>query len=244
MGVCLMERVTVFDKDMPKIGLHVRTATQGEEFDLVQEFIEYYCTKFLHNNKTNNLAVFIEPHVASGFPDIVFASYSPTILDNWSTARKGLSTVELKVLSFLLIKAGINGDTIMSALRLPEKKVIQSLEKLMDSNLIVRRNKAWYPNGKKDIYSITKLVSVEAKTTNMSKVADQSFINTWFASHSYALTNTASPQVGTVRKFENSGIGLYCRSKQFKKVVEAKRFSLPSSYLSLQFNEWIGNAFA
>lgn len=237
-----MERITVFDKDMPKIRLQARTVTQGEEFELVKQFIEYYCLQFLRNNKVNNLAVFIEPHVASGFPDIVFASYSPTILNNWSDSRRLLDTSELKVLSFLLMRAGINGATIMSTLKLPEKQVLSSLEKLLDANLIIRKNKAWYPNRKKEIYSIKKLVSVEAKTNNLSRVAEQSFINTWFASHSYALTNISTPQVGTVKKFENSGIGLYCKSKSFKKVVEAKKLSLPSSYLSLQFNEWIGNA--
>ncbi len=237
-----MERITIFDEDMPAIGLHTRTNTQGAEFDLVEEFIKYYCAKFLRDNKVNNLAVFIEPHIVSGFPDIVFASYIPTILDNWSSSRKKLDTTELKILSFLLTHAGINGTEISETLKIPAKQVLCSLEKLMDSHMIVRRNDAWYPGKKRDIYSITKLVCVEAKTTNMAKVAEQSFINTWFASHSYALTSISSPHGETIRKFENSGVGLYCKSKNFKKIVEAKENPLPSSYVSLQFNEWIGNA--
>jgi len=47
-----------------------------------------------------------------------------------------------------------------------------------------------------------------------------------------------------MKKFSDNGIGLYCKSKVFKKVIEAKKFPLPSSYLSLQFNEWIGNFLA
>lgn len=237
-----MDRIILFDKDMPNIGLNVRSVTQGEEFELVKQFIDYYQTRFLKDNKVNNLAVFIEPHIASGFPDIVFASYSPAVLDNWTDARKKLTVVELKVLSFLLMKTGINGSTIMSTLKLPEKQVLKSLEKLLDANLICRKNKAWYPNDLGKFYSIKKLVSIEAKMSNLNRVAEQTFINTWFASHSYALTNIATPKIGTVQKFESSGIGLYCKTNGFKKVVEAKRLSLPSSYLSLQFNEWIGNA--
>jgi hypothetical protein len=34
----------------------------------------------------------------------------------------------------------------------------------------------------RDIFSITKLVAVEAKMSNLSKVVEQSFLNTWFAS--------------------------------------------------------------
>lgn len=239
-----MERIHLFDKDIPAIGLHCRTSTQGEEFDLVKEFIEYYSTKFLRDNKVNNLAIFIEPHIVSGFPDIVFASYSPAIMDNWNQSRKGLTTIELKILSYLLMNAGVSGDRIISTLKMPARQTLISLEKLLDADLITRKNKVWSPNKKSRIYSISKLISVEAKTTNMNKVVDQSFINTWFASHSYALTNTMSPQVGTIKKFSDNGIGLYCKSKAFKKVIEAKKFPLPSSYLSLQFNEWIGNFLA
>lgn len=237
-----MERITVFNRDMPGIRLHTRTATHGEEFDLVEEFIRYYCAKFLRDNKVYNLAIFIEPHIVSGFPDIVFASYTPTILDNWSNSRKKLDTGELKILSYLLMHNGMNGNEISAILKIPPKQVLCSLEKLMDSKLIIRKNGAWYPSRKRDIYSITKLVCVEAKTTNMAKVAEQSFINTWFASHSYALTSVSSPHNETIKKFKSSGIGLYCKPKGFKKIVEAKEFPLPSSYISLQFNEWIGNA--
>lgn len=239
-----MERITIFDNDMPEIKLHSRTATQGEEYELVKQFIEYYVSQFLKYDKGNNLAIFIEPKVASGFPDIVFASYSPAILSNWSDARKELETIELKVLSFVLMKKGISGTAIMSALQLPEKQVLCSLEKLLDANLIVRKKKAWYPNEMKAVYSVERLESVEAKVADLNRVVEQSFINTWFASHSYAVTSIANPHTSTVRKFTDNGIGLYCKLDKFEKVVEAKKLSLPSSYLSLQFNEWIGNAFA
>lgn len=45
----------------------------------------------------------------------------------------------------------------------------------------------------KKIYNIKKLISVEAKMTDIKKVAEQSLINTWFASQSYALTSTSNP---------------------------------------------------
>ena len=80
--------------------------------------------------------------------------------------------------------------------------------------------------------------------SDIKKVAEQSLINTWFASQSYALVNTANPQNSTVTSFERQGTGLYCKRRGFKKVVEAQRLKLPSSYLSLQFNEWIGKVAA
>ena len=96
-----MERITIFDHNRRKIGLYTRTPTEGEELELVREFISYYCDNFLRYNKKNNLAVFIEPKVASGFPDIVFASYSPKIMENWSCERERLTLNDLKILSYL-----------------------------------------------------------------------------------------------------------------------------------------------
>lgn len=237
-----MERIEIFDRNMPDIGLFSRTTTQGEEIELVLEFIDYYCSVFLKHNKINNLAVFIEPRVASGFPDIVFASYSPKIVDNWSEEREKLDTYDLKVLSHLLLSKGCSGSQLISDLKFSEKQVAQSIEKLLDAKMIIRMDKVWKAKELNKIYSIKKLISIEAKMTDMKKVVEQSLINTWFASESYALTSVCNPQGNTLKNFREQGIGLYCKSRGFKKVVEAQKLSLPSSYLSLQFNEWIGKA--
>ena len=237
-----VERISVFDREMPNIGLYTRTTTQGEEHALVMEFIEYYCDRFLSRNKVDKLAVFVEPRVSSGFPDIVFAWYAPAVMDNWSIDRTRLGTPDLKILSHLILMRGSNGAGVITALRMPERQVITSLEKLIDADLVSRVGHTWVPRELRDIYGIRRLVSVEAKVNNMRRVAEQSFINTWFSSQSYALTNTCNPQNETVQSLAKHGIGLYCKSGTFKKVIEARRLSLPSSYLSLQFNEWIGNA--
>lgn len=235
-----MEKVMMLDHDVKNIGLYTRSVTEGEELDLVKEFIDYYVQKFLKNNKMNNLAVFVEPQIASGFPDIVFASYSTKIIDDWSDEREKLDTNDLKVLSYLMMSEGCTGENLMTRLKLPEKVVLEAIEKLLDAKMIHRALGMWQPVDVKNIYHIKKLVSVEAKISDMKRVAEQSLLNTWFASQSYALVNTANPQRNTIKSFEKQGTGLYCKHKGFKKVVEAQKFKLPSSYLSLQFNEWIG----
>ena len=239
-----MDRVMMFDHNIKDIGLYTRPTTPGEELDLVEEFIEYYIHNFLKTNKINNLAVFVEPKVASGFPDIVFASYSPKILENWSDQRENLKTNDLKVLSHLLLTKGSTGSELIAGLKMPEKETIQAIEKLLDAHMIVREQGLWKPVDIKKIYNIKKLISVEAKLTDIKKVAEQSLINTWFASQSYALTNASNPQSSTIKKFERQGTGLYCKKRSFRKIVEAKKLTSPSSYQSLQFNEWIGRTVA
>ena len=239
-----MDMIMMFDHNIENIGLFTRPTTQGEELELVEEFIDYYIHAFLKNNKVNNLAVFVEPKVASGFPDIVFASYSPKILDNWSEEREKLTVNDLKVMSHLIMTGGSTGSDLISGLKMSERVTLQSIENLLDANLICRVHGLWKPVNIGKIYNIKKLISVEAKMTDIKKVAEQSLINTWFASQSYALTSTSNPQSSTIKKFERQGTGLYCKKRSFRKIVEAKKLASPSSYQSLQFNEWIGRTVA
>jgi len=239
-----MSQIMIFDHSKPDIGLYSRTTTRGEEYALVEKFIEYYCHTFTRNNKKTRLAVFVEPRIESGFPDIVFASYLPSIICNWSDERERLDIYDLKLLSYLCGTDKTSGAMLISKLGFPEKQTVTSLEKLMDAKLISYRNHEWRARELRDVFSLTNLVAIEAKMSDISKVVEQTHHNTWFASRSYALTNTMCPHGDTVRTFMRYGLGLYCKSKQFQKVVEAKEFALPSSYVSFQFNEWIGKVIA
>ena len=239
-----MSQVMIINNSRPNIGLYTRLATLGDEYELVGQFIEYYCNIFTRNNKKTQLAVFVEPRIDSGFPDVVFASYLPSITDNWSDKREALDVFDLKLLSYLCIAEESVGAKIISTLGFPEKQTLASLEKLMDAKLISYRGRSWRVRELRDVFSLTKLIAVEAKLNDINKVVEQTHLNTRFASHSYALTNSAHPQGATVKKFKRFGLGLYGKDSQFRRLIEAKSFSLPSSYLSFQFNEWIGKSLA
>ena len=164
-----MDRVMILDHNIKNIGLATRTVTEGEEQDLVKSFIDYYIHIFLKNNKVNNLAVFIEPQVASGFPDIVFASYSTRIMDNWSKERDRLDISDFKVLSYLIMSGGCSGDNLIGWLGMDEKVILETLEKLLDAKMVCCSKGVWKPVDLKKIYHIKKLVSVEAKMSDIRK---------------------------------------------------------------------------
>ena len=243
-GVLIMERIMLLDKDMPNIGLTFRITTKGDEYELVKEFVEFYIDMFKRINRKSNLAVFIEPRVETGFPDIVFAKYNPSMIESWNDKRRCLVTNDLKILSQLIYSRGCSGEHLLKCLKLSERQTLESLERLLDADMIVRKNGVWRAQSLKKIYGIERLISVEAKMCDMKKVLEQSVKNTWFASQSYILTGANKPKQDTIMNVRKQGVGLYCRGEKFKKVVEAKKLALPSSYLSLQFNEWIGNAMA
>lgn len=239
-----MSNIMIIKNSCADIGLYTRAATLGDEYSLVEQFVEYYCHMFTRNNKKTKLAVFIEPRIDSRFPDVVFASYLPSIIDNWSDKREELDMYDLKLLSFLCTTKNTTEAELISMLGFPEKQTITSLEKLMDAKLISYRNRSWQVRELRDVFSLTKLIAVEAKLNDMSKVVEQTHLNTRFASHSYALTNSLRPQGETVKTFKKYGIGLYGKGSQFCRIVEARQYGLPSNYLSFQFNEWVGKLIA
>jgi hypothetical protein len=131
-----MKQIVFFDNSRPEIGLYTRNATAGGETDLVKQFIDYYCGNFMRSNEKSRLAVFVEPRIESGFPDVVFASYLPSILNNWTDEREKLDVCDLKLLSYLCHTQGLKGTNIITRLNFSEKQTIISLEKLMDARLM------------------------------------------------------------------------------------------------------------
>lgn len=99
-GISAVSQVIIIKNSRPDIGLYTCPPTLGDEYSLVEQFIEYYCHTFIRNNKKTQLAVFVEPHIDPGFPDVVFASYLPSIADNWSEKREALDVYDMKLLSY------------------------------------------------------------------------------------------------------------------------------------------------
>ena len=127
MSLYKMDQVMLLKNGYPDIGLYTRNTTPGSEYRLVEQFIDYYCSVFLRGNKKTQLAVFVEPRIDSGFPDVVFASYLPSITDNWSEEREKLDIFDLKLLSYIFDVKTVKGTTIITKLGFPEKQTIASL---------------------------------------------------------------------------------------------------------------------
>ena len=149
----------------------------------------------------------------------MFASFLPSITDTWNDCRKNIDVNDLKILSFLLQGGGATGTQLLSSLKMPERQTLISLEKLLDARLIVYKKQQWHPRDVRSIFSIKKLVSIEAKIGDVSKVMEQSYINTWFASHSYALTSAIKPQSETIRHFHSEELAYTVKERHFTKLL-------------------------
>lgn len=233
-----MEKVTIIDNSID-IGIKFRNQTEGPELNLVYNFIDNISSTFKH--KTNNLAIFVEPLVDTTYPDIVFLEYSPKYIDKWKYARNKLDKNDIKLLSIIKQFESITSPSLYNRTKIEYKTLLSSLEKLLDSELIDRKNQKWMIKPTKEIFYTKKITSVEAKINQLDNLLQQADINNWFSSESYALSSVKKPQKKTIEKFINYGIGLYSMNdNKLWELTKAKRQSIPNNYASWMFNEWLG----
>ncbi len=234
-----MSNVMMVDANKIDIGLKNRVSRTGPELDMVYQFIDTTSQAF--KRKKNNLAIFLEPLVDTAYPDIVFAEYAPNLLDDWKDLRNRIEITDMKIFENLRAMKGGNSSSIIERTHYSYKSILQAMERLLDAGLIERKNGEWKPKPLKEIYSIKRLMSVEAKIGQWGSLLNQADANKWFASESYALSPVKNPKEITVQRFKDIGVGLYSFSDG--KVIEinkAEKQKLPTSYMSWMFNEWIG----
>lgn len=226
-----------------RIGYQSRKVTLGPEHDLVSDFLRNGLDGAGYSFHSDQLAIFIEPRIDSGFPDIVLAEFRLGFYNHWTDARNGLTSNELKMLSLLYSLGEADFDMVRSTMRISSASVAKSLELLYDAELIERDRvkRKWKPLPINETFGIKRLVAVEAKVCNNQDVLEQAALNRWFASESYALTPT-KPDAAFVERAKRVGVGIVSvtRQRTFRRCVKPRQFALPSSYASWQFNEWIG----
>lgn len=233
-----MDKVIIID-NIVDINIKFRTKTEGPELNLVYNYIDIVSSTFKH--RTNNLAIFIEPLVDTTYPDIVFVEYSPKYIDKWNNSRNKLEKNDIKLLSIIKQFESISSTSLHNRTKIEYKNLLLSLEKLIDSDLIHRKNEKWIIKPMKEIFHTKKIISVEAKINQLDNLLQQADINNWFSSESYALSSVKNPQKKTIEKFIDYGVGLYSMSdNKIQELTKAKKQAIPNNYASWMFNEWLG----
>jgi predicted transcriptional regulator len=234
-----MNSISVIDKNSQSAGLIVRTQTQGPELDFTNDFIEYYKSRNETRRGKFDIAIYVEPKIDSGYPDVVIAHYSRAFMDNWSDSRRRLTDRELKVLSYLLRTASADIDDIVVRLGFSYKEASKSIELLSDCHIVTGKTKNHKTANITSYFGINKLIAVETKIGNSKEALCQAIQNTRYASHSYALLDSQCPKDTTVSGYRNFGVGIFAGAK-FSEILNPIKRALPTSYVALKFNEWIG----
>ncbi len=236
-----MVNLLEFKNSDPGIGISTRAQIEGPESVLVNEFVEQYASTLCALKK--HYALFYEPLLPTGYPDLVIVTYKPHKYESWADERSKLSVLELKVLHHLYFVGGSTSMLMEQQLGLESRLLLRSLERLMDASMVKRSRQKWFPMPLSGAYGISNIKTIEAKISDWQGAISQAGMNRWFSSESYILSPVSKPSRQVLNSAKTNGIGIYSMpsSTRARKIQKPERLSgLPVSYASWLFNEWIG----
>lgn len=235
-----MEKIIIFNQSIPQIGYIARTCTQGEEFDMVNLYIENIARKY-SELKNKHAAIFIEPQIDTGYPDIVIIEYYTSKLPELNMARRKLSVTDLKILYYIHCQKHLTLQELSTKLAYTPEEVHRSIRRLASAKLIyLSKNGTAVRNKALSKYCpIKRIIAIEAKLDKWNEAIAQAEHNIWFATDSYVLLNKEKCRPTILERCKKKGIGVILVNGNIQTVLKSTTRSFPVSYASLQFNEWL-----
>jgi hypothetical protein len=190
----------------PCIGLQARKRRDGPELQIVRDFVDLVIATAQADHE--HVAIFREPKLATGFPDIVVTYFDPCRFREWAPDRSSLTVRELKVLQHLHYAGGATINTIAAQLGLDQQTVETALTQLHDSRLVRRSGTQWLRVSLRYSFGLTRIVAIEAKIARWDTVFQQASCNRWFASETYVLMPPSKLPGRAKTRSSQLGIGI------------------------------------
>jgi hypothetical protein len=208
-----------------------RRPTRGPEYDLAVAFAERCLPSAPPGQQ---LEVFLEPRLPSGFPDVVAVYWSERAAARAPDADLALNDIRLL---HHLSDVGSADRAALEMLFGPSLR--RSLMTLIEAGFVSATARTYKAAPLRETFAVTRLVSIEAKVRDWQRGLRQATINTWFASESYLLLGRLpnDPRLSEVASRE--GIGVLTPDNPLENpVIRAQEDSLPKSYAAWLFNLW------
>lgn len=216
------------------MGISARRPTAGPEYELVESYVE---SQLPHPPRGQQRAIFIEPRIASGCPDIVVVYWHPGTARRWSERRADLTSFDLRVLHYMACIGMADKPQIQSVFT---RSIGPTLERLYRADLIRYKDFFFEAMTLQRIFAVRRLIAIEAKIDDWRSGLAQALQNTWFASESYVLLSQLPRSSSLFHEAIQYGIGVVAHNQPLKHAeVPARPESLPKSYASWLFNEWV-----
>lgn len=218
------------------IGLRSRRPRPGPEAALVSEFLRG--AQFLRPG-VHETAVFREPRLVSGYPDVVVVHWHPQRAAGWNPIRLQLRTAHFQLVQ-LLISTGPLGEARIALLF--GRKPRPYLELLESSGLVVRFGSTWQVRSLARSYAVRGIVAFEAKVKDWPRALVQAIQNRWFASESYVLLPERPASDAVLSACRHHGVGVWRLGEESPLLPAVVEPHLPLSVGSWFFNEWVWRA--
>lgn len=238
----MKDNLLLFDDSLPSISYITRTVTAGEELEMVKRYINYLINKY-SNLSTKHVAIFVEPLITTGYPDIVIIEYYSSKNNLWNEQRLKLDKNALKIL-FEINNAKYTSIKMLSdILGFSEKEITKKINLLAECDLIhISKNNKSIQKIKLNKYSgIKKIISIEAKIDKWKEALQQAARNICFSTESYVLLNKSSCNSNIINECKKMGVGIILVNGKIEQILKSEVRNYPTSYISLEFNEWINN---
>lgn len=237
-----MANIIIFQRSNPSIKYVARTVTAGDELAMVQRYLADVKKK-AEVLKRKHIAVFVEPRIETGFPDLVIVEYYLPPNDIWCKSRTGLNNTDLKILMHIVTSCGlrVKVSTLCELLGYEKDITIRSLKKLNQCKLIyLSKSQESVRKVKLEKWCrIRRIIAIEAKIDKWHRAIEQANRNTWFATDSFVLLNKAHCNQKVYNLCRQQGIGIILQNGRIDTILNSEHKDFPVSYASLQFNEWI-----
>lgn len=162
-------------------------------------------------------------------------------MDTWTEQRKNLTQKELMILAILSKQKLLSFEKLVDSTYLNQREMVQSIERLLDSNMIQRKQGSWSLKNKRNLFAIKKISAVEAKINNWQTALKQATLNIGYANESFILSNIKKPQSKTIQLVDRYGIGIYNIENDSANIVtKPKNYPMNNNQTVWQINEWIG----
>jgi hypothetical protein len=218
-----------------RLGKRGRPETKGPELDLLTKAV----SNGLLRKQGFCRAVFYEPSMPTGYPDLIVAYYAKSSI-RMSCARKTLSTSHIRLAHQIYCSKGAKIEELAKLLGLSGTQAEALVEDLEASGLVYRKGRFVRTKSIKRIFPVRQIVSVECKVGSWRRALRQAVGNTWFASESYILLPKTAAVSDINKEAIKAGIGVMLFDGQKTlKVLSAEKRPQPASYGSWLVNEWV-----
>jgi predicted transcriptional regulator len=212
-----------------------------QESSLLGKFLESnFFTNYLDAEEKYMLLQ--EPFTGLGYTDLVCVVWDEGGYKNWCPSRNDLSLDDIKILHHLYwCKNFKQISELNNELGFSEKKMLSSLVRLVDANLIIKSKSEKYKARKKsDIFCIKAIVSIEAKIHDWRRALYQAINNSYYASESYTLFPEGTITENMMKEYSSSDIGVISFNETSRIIKKSKKNAIPLCLNSWLFNEYIG----
>ncbi len=210
-----------------------RKSRPGPEEALVQTFLHQLKSKL-----TGRYFVLREPALTSGYPDIVLCKIKNINLP-YNSERTLLTHKHIRIMHHLHHIRGARIEQLSDSLASSPRIVSRLISDLLHLGLATEKGGYIRPASLDRLFTLSRIISIEAKVGAWRKAIEQAVLNKWFASHSYVLI----PNQSNIREIaiaaSQYGVGvIVAQENDHYTLSEPRTSKLPVSYASWLFNEW------